>query len=77
VHITFCVHSLHVWLQTSAAEDGGFSQCLKAAHDFFKVTQISENPPEYENFYQQMSKIEQVIFQSEPKCCYYCRGIPI
>ena len=54
IDLRYCIS---VRLQASAAEDGGFSQCLMAAHDFFKTTQIPENPPEYKRFYRQMNKV--------------------
>ncbi|CAI8009857.1 Lanosterol synthase [Geodia barretti] len=44
------------FLEASAATDKRFSQCLTAAHDFFKVTQIPDNPPDYKKYYRHMNK---------------------
>jgi len=30
---------------------------LTKAHQFLRITQISENPPEYEKYYRQMNKV--------------------
>eukprot|EP00118_Oscarella_pearsei_P004560 m.19751 g.19751 ORF g.19751 m.19751 type:complete len:127 (+) comp27894_c0_seq4:35-415(+) len=52
-----CLQFLHIYfLQSGAANLPEFHRCLNNAHKFLKLSQISENPPDYKKFYRQMCK---------------------
>ncbi|KAL7881991.1 hypothetical protein AOLI_G00088400 [Acnodon oligacanthus] len=44
------------FLEAGAQDNPRFTKSLKKAHQFFNVTQIKENPPQYEKYYRQMNK---------------------
>ncbi|XP_071803611.1 lanosterol synthase-like [Asterias amurensis] len=44
------------FLEGGAAKNESLHECLQRTHDFFKLTQIPENPPNYQKYYRQMNK---------------------
>ncbi|XP_026851595.2 lanosterol synthase [Electrophorus electricus] len=48
--------AVQAFLEAHAQDHPRFTQCLKKTHQFFNLTQIKENPPEYERYYRQMNK---------------------
>lgn len=47
---------VQAFLEASAQDDSAFEDCLKQVHDFLRVTQIRDNPPNYQKYYRQMNK---------------------
>lgn len=50
------VFAIQAFLEASADKDSNFADCLKAAHGFLRVTQVPDNPPNYQKYYRQMNK---------------------
>ncbi|XP_067301195.1 lanosterol synthase isoform X2 [Pseudorasbora parva] len=50
---TFAVQA---FLEAGAQDIPRFTECLTQAHHFLDLTQIKDNPPEYEKYYRQMNK---------------------
>ncbi|XP_008402434.1 lanosterol synthase [Poecilia reticulata] len=48
--------AVQAFLEAGAQDDPRLLRCLHDAHDFLRVTQIPENPPEYQKYYRQMNK---------------------
>ncbi|KAI2660801.1 Lanosterol synthase [Labeo rohita] len=48
--------AVQAFLEAGAQDIPRFTECLTQAHHFFDLTQIKENPPEYEKYYRQMNK---------------------
>ncbi|XP_027879343.1 lanosterol synthase [Xiphophorus couchianus] len=48
--------AVQAFLEAGAQDDPNLVGCLHDAHDFLRVTQIPENPPEYQKYYRQMNK---------------------
>ncbi len=55
--------------QASADEDSDFTECLKSAHDFLRVSQLPDNPPDYQKYYRHMSKVVTHVFLSRYLHC--------
>ncbi|XP_037542212.1 lanosterol synthase-like isoform X1 [Nematolebias whitei] len=48
--------AVQAFLEAGAQNDPKLSECLREAHRFLTITQIPENPPEYQKYYRQMNK---------------------
>ncbi|KAJ7344564.1 hypothetical protein JRQ81_000514 [Phrynocephalus forsythii] len=48
--------AVQAFLEAGAEKKPEFSSCLKHAHEFLRISQIPENPPDYDKYYRQMSK---------------------
>ncbi|XP_053483287.1 lanosterol synthase isoform X1 [Ictalurus furcatus] len=48
--------AVQAFLEAGAQNDPRFAQCLMKAHQFFNLTQVKENPPDYIKYYRQMNK---------------------
>ncbi|XP_018591028.2 lanosterol synthase isoform X1 [Scleropages formosus] len=48
--------AVQAFLEAGAQDNPRFTQCLQHAHQFFVITQIPDNPPEYKKYYRQMNK---------------------
>ncbi|KAL8173257.1 UNVERIFIED_CONTAM: hypothetical protein K2H54_043268, partial [Gekko kuhli] len=48
--------AVQAFLEAGAHKKPEFASCLQHAHTFFRITQIPENPPDYEKYYRQMNK---------------------
>ncbi|MCI4378646.1 hypothetical protein PGIGA_G00218170 [Pangasianodon gigas] len=48
--------AVQAFLEAGAQNDPRFTQCLMKAHQFFNLTQVKENPPNYKKYYRQMNK---------------------
>ncbi|XP_030641927.1 lanosterol synthase isoform X2 [Chanos chanos] len=48
--------AVQAFLEAGAQDNPGFTECLRHAHEFLNLTQIKDNPPEYEKYYRQMNK---------------------
>uniref|UniRef100_A0A672HJL9 Terpene cyclase/mutase family member n=1 Tax=Salarias fasciatus TaxID=181472 RepID=A0A672HJL9_SALFA len=48
--------AVQAFLEAGAQDDPRLAQCLHEAHQFLNITQIPENPPEYQKYYRQMNK---------------------
>ncbi|XP_030283760.1 lanosterol synthase [Sparus aurata] len=48
--------AVQAFLEAGAQDNPRLAQCLKDAHQFLTITQIPENPPEYQKYYRQMNK---------------------
>ncbi|MCJ8732776.1 hypothetical protein PDJAM_G00214920 [Pangasius djambal] len=48
--------AVQAFLEAGAQNDPRFTQCLMKAHQFFNLTQVKENPPDYKKYYRQMNK---------------------
>uniref|UniRef100_A0A672MKF8 Terpene cyclase/mutase family member n=1 Tax=Sinocyclocheilus grahami TaxID=75366 RepID=A0A672MKF8_SINGR len=48
--------AVQAFLEAGAQDIPRFTECLTQAHHFFDLTQIKDNPPEYEKYYRQMNK---------------------
>ncbi|XP_022083175.1 lanosterol synthase-like [Acanthaster planci] len=44
------------FLEAGAAKNKELHDCLQHTHDFLKLTQIPDNPPNYQKYYRQMNK---------------------
>jgi len=44
-------------METEVWDASMFKDCLKKAHDFLRITQIPDNPPNYQTYYRQMNKV--------------------
>lgn len=43
--------------QAGADQIKEFHECLTKVHQFLRITQIPDNPPEYRKYYRQMNKV--------------------
>ncbi|XP_015232464.1 PREDICTED: lanosterol synthase [Cyprinodon variegatus] len=48
--------AVQAFLEAGAQDDPELMECLQEAHEFLRITQIPENPPEYKKYYRQMNK---------------------
>ncbi|XP_029937514.1 lanosterol synthase [Myripristis murdjan] len=48
--------AVQAFLEAGAQDNPRLLKCLQHAHQFLTVTQIPENPPEYQKYYRQMNK---------------------
>ncbi|XP_061091705.1 lanosterol synthase [Conger conger] len=48
--------AVQAFLEAGAHDSARFIECLKNAHQFFTLTQVPDNPPEYQKYYRQMNK---------------------
>ncbi|KAM4730543.1 lanosterol synthase [Anableps anableps] len=48
--------AVQAFLEAGAQDDPNLVGTLHEAHDFLRITQIPENPPEYQKYYRQMNK---------------------
>ncbi|XP_067326008.1 lanosterol synthase isoform X2 [Anolis sagrei] len=48
--------AVQAFLEAGAHKKPEFNSCLLHAHEFFRITQIPDNPPDYEKYYRQMNK---------------------
>ncbi|KAG8432562.1 hypothetical protein GDO86_016991 [Hymenochirus boettgeri] len=48
--------AVQAYLEAGAHQKKEFHNCLKKAHDFLRISQIPDNPPEYKKYYRQMNK---------------------
>ncbi|XP_055874418.1 lanosterol synthase-like isoform X1 [Biomphalaria glabrata] len=46
----------HAYLEAGAYNKPEFKDCLVSLHEFLRITQIPENPPNYKKYYRQMSE---------------------
>ncbi|KAG8516570.1 Lanosterol synthase [Galemys pyrenaicus] len=50
---SFAIQAL---LEAGAQSRPEFSSCLQKAHDFLRLSQVPDNPPDYQKYYRQMNK---------------------
>ncbi|XP_047457491.1 lanosterol synthase-like [Mugil cephalus] len=48
--------AVQAFLEAGAQDDPKLAKCLDDAHHFLSITQIPDNPPEYQKYYRQMNK---------------------
>ncbi|KAL5006604.1 hypothetical protein ScPMuIL_015410 [Solemya velum] len=48
--------AVQAFLEAGADQTKEFHECLSKAHQFLRITQIPENPPDYRKYYRQMNK---------------------
>uniref|UniRef100_A0A3Q3K2C1 Terpene cyclase/mutase family member n=1 Tax=Monopterus albus TaxID=43700 RepID=A0A3Q3K2C1_MONAL len=48
--------AVQAFLEAGAQNNPRLAKCLQDAHQFLRITQIAENPPEYQKYYRQMNK---------------------
>ncbi|XP_075870113.1 lanosterol synthase [Nelusetta ayraudi] len=48
--------AVQAFLEAGAQDDPRLTKCLQDAHQFLIITQIPENPPDYQKYYRQMNK---------------------
>uniref|UniRef100_A0A7N8YFP8 Terpene cyclase/mutase family member n=1 Tax=Mastacembelus armatus TaxID=205130 RepID=A0A7N8YFP8_9TELE len=48
--------AVQAFLEAGAQNNPRLSKCLQDAHQFLRITQIPDNPPEYQKYYRQMNK---------------------
>ncbi|KAL3970257.1 acylglycerol lipase [Sarotherodon galilaeus] len=48
--------AVQAYLEAGAQDDPKLAECLRDAHQFLTMTQIPENPPQYQKYYRQMNK---------------------
>ncbi|XP_062907586.1 lanosterol synthase isoform X1 [Mobula hypostoma] len=48
--------AIQAFLEAGAQNIPAFTDCLKQAHAYFEVTQVRDNPPDYDKYYRQMNK---------------------
>ncbi|KAM9850438.1 lanosterol synthase [Aulostomus maculatus] len=48
--------AVQAFLEAGAQDDPQLAECLRQAHQFLTITQVPENPPEYQKYYRQMNK---------------------
>ncbi|KAJ4920407.1 hypothetical protein JOQ06_024640 [Pogonophryne albipinna] len=48
--------AVQAFLEAGAQNNSTLAGCLRDAHQFLTITQIPENPPEYQKYYRQMNK---------------------
>ncbi|XP_008143861.2 lanosterol synthase [Eptesicus fuscus] len=48
--------AIQAFLEAGAHHRPEFSSCLQKAHEFLRISQVPENPPDYQKYYRQMSK---------------------
>nr|XP_006636690.2 PREDICTED: lanosterol synthase [Lepisosteus oculatus] len=48
--------AVQAFLEAGAQDCSTFTECLHHAHEFFRITQIPENPPDYEKYYRHRNK---------------------
>ena len=55
--IIFLILFFIYFFKCGAARMEEFKKTLRSAHNFLKSTQVPENPPNFEKYYRQMSKV--------------------
>ncbi|XP_070566081.1 lanosterol synthase-like [Ptychodera flava] len=48
--------AIQAFMEANAHKNPEFNDCLQHAHSFMKLTQIPDNPPDYQKYYRQMNK---------------------
>ncbi|XP_067459091.1 lanosterol synthase [Thunnus thynnus] len=48
--------AVQAFLEAGAQDNPRLAECLRDAHQFLTITQIPDNPPEYQKYYRQMNK---------------------
>ncbi|XP_034995512.2 lanosterol synthase isoform X1 [Zootoca vivipara] len=48
--------AIQAFLEAGAQKRPEFNSCLLRAHEFLRISQIPDNPPDYEKYYRQMNK---------------------
>ncbi|XP_061698443.1 lanosterol synthase isoform X2 [Syngnathoides biaculeatus] len=48
--------AVQAFLEAGAQDNPELAECLRCAHQFLKITQIPDNPPNYQKYYRQMNK---------------------
>ncbi|XP_066226065.1 lanosterol synthase isoform X1 [Saccopteryx leptura] len=48
--------AIQALLEAGAHQRPEFSSCLQKAHEFLRISQVPDNPPDYQKYYRQMSK---------------------
>ncbi|XP_010731449.3 lanosterol synthase isoform X1 [Larimichthys crocea] len=48
--------AVQAFLEAGAQDNPRLAKCLQDAHQFLAITQIPDNPPEYQKYYRQMNK---------------------
>lgn len=48
--------TIQAFLEAGAHHRPEFSSCLQKAHEFLRLSQVPDNPPDYQKYYRQMSK---------------------
>ncbi|XP_055494164.1 lanosterol synthase [Leucoraja erinacea] len=48
--------TVQAFLEADAQNIPEFTACLKNAHNYFNITQVRDNPPDYDKYYRQMNK---------------------
>ncbi|XP_061548207.1 lanosterol synthase [Phycodurus eques] len=48
--------AVQAFLEAGAQDNPELAECLQSAQQFLKVTQIPDNPPDYQKYYRQMNK---------------------
>ncbi|XP_036098775.1 lanosterol synthase isoform X3 [Molossus molossus] len=48
--------AIQAMLEAGAHDRPEFSSCLQKAHEFLRISQVPDNPPDYQKYYRQMSK---------------------
>uniref|UniRef100_A0A673A787 Terpene cyclase/mutase family member n=1 Tax=Sphaeramia orbicularis TaxID=375764 RepID=A0A673A787_9TELE len=49
--------AVQAFLEAGAQDNPRLAECLQDAHRFLTITQIRENPPDYQKYYRQMNKL--------------------
>ncbi|XP_070108744.1 lanosterol synthase isoform X4 [Equus przewalskii] len=49
--------AIQAMLEAGAQHRPEFSSCLQKAHEFLRISQIPDNPPNYQKYYRQMNKL--------------------
>ncbi|KAM6463418.1 lanosterol synthase isoform 2-T2 [Liasis olivaceus] len=48
--------AVQAFLEAGAQKRPEFASCLRHAHQYFRISQVPDNPPNYEKYYRQMNK---------------------
>ncbi|XP_006876187.1 PREDICTED: lanosterol synthase [Chrysochloris asiatica] len=48
--------AIQAFLEAGAHHRPEFASCLKQAHEFLRISQVPDNPPDYQKYYRQMNK---------------------
>ncbi|GCC33374.1 hypothetical protein chiPu_0011843 [Chiloscyllium punctatum] len=49
--------AVQAYLEAGAQDIPEFTACLQHAHEYFRISQVQDNPPDYDKYYRQMSKL--------------------
>ncbi|XP_048390447.1 lanosterol synthase isoform X3 [Stegostoma tigrinum] len=49
--------AVQAYLEAGAQDIPEFTACLQRAHEYFRISQVPDNPPDYDKYYRQMSKL--------------------